>query len=106
MLLKPFKFHLWHKLEDKDYEKRLNFADWFLKLLESTHEHIICSDEVYFYLTLTVNNQNNRQCSKSQPYIGKENPLHDQQILVSCAISANRVFRPYYFEDSVNQHKY
>ena len=29
--LKPYKFHLWHKLEDKDYEKRLNFAHWFLK---------------------------------------------------------------------------
>ena len=28
--LKPYKFHLWHKLEDKDYEKRLNFAHWFL----------------------------------------------------------------------------
>ena len=24
MLLKPYKFHLWYKLEDKDYEKRLN----------------------------------------------------------------------------------
>ena len=28
---------------------------------QSTHEHIICSDEAYFYLTLPVNNQNNRQ---------------------------------------------
>ena len=24
--LKPYKFHLWHKLEDHDYEKRLKFA--------------------------------------------------------------------------------
>ena len=28
--LKPYKFHLWHKLEDKEYEKRLNFAHWFI----------------------------------------------------------------------------
>ena len=104
--LKPYKFHLWHKLEDKDYEKRLNFAHWFLKQPESTHEYIICSDEAYFYLTLPLNNQNNRQWSKSNPYIGIEKPLYDQKILVWCAISANRVFGPYYFEDTVNQHNY
>ena len=104
--LKPYKFHLWHKLEDKDYEKRLNFAHWFVKQPESTHEYIICSDEAYFYLILPLNNQNNRQWSKSNPYIGIEKPLNDQKILVWCAISANRVFGPYYFEDTVNQHNY
>ena len=29
--LKPYKYHLWHKLEDKYYKKRLNFAHWILK---------------------------------------------------------------------------
>ena len=28
--LKPYKFHLWHKLEVKDYEKMLNFAHRFI----------------------------------------------------------------------------
>jgi hypothetical protein len=28
--LKPYKFHIWHKLEAKDYEKRVNFANWDL----------------------------------------------------------------------------
>ena len=78
MHLKPYKFHLWHKLEVKEYEKKLNFAHWFIKLPKSTHEYIICSDEAYFYLTLFVNNQNNRQWSKSKPYIGTKTHLHDQ----------------------------
>ena len=39
---------------------------------------------------------NNRRWSESQPYIGTQVPLNDQKILVWCAISANRVFRPYY----------
>ena len=99
-------FHVWHKLEDKDYKKRLNFAHWFIKLSKSIDKYTICSDEAYFYLTLPVKNQNNRQWSKSQPYIGIESPLHDQKILDWCAISANRVFWPYYFEDTVNQHNY
>ncbi len=29
--LKPYKFHNWHKLEAEDYQKRLEFANWFLK---------------------------------------------------------------------------
>jgi len=104
--LKPYKFHLWHKLEDKDHGKRLNFAHWILKLPLSAFDYLICSDEAYFYLTLPVNNQNNRQWSKSQPYIGVEAPLHDQKILVWCAISAKRIFGPYFFENTVNQHNY
>ena len=103
---KPYKFHQWHKLEQEDYGKRLNFADWFLKLPKSAPEYMICCDEAYFYLTLPVNNQNNRQWSQVQPYIGVETPLHDQKILVWCAISVDRVFGPYYFEDTVNQHNY
>lgn len=104
--LKPYKFHIWHKLEDKDYQKRVNFANWFIKLPKSTIDNIIFSDEAYFYLTLPVNNQNNRQWSESQPCLGVEKPLHDQKVLVWCAISAKRIFGPYYFEDYVNQHNY
>ena len=32
--------------------------------------------------------------------------LYDQKSLVWCAISANRVFGPYYFEDTVNRYNY
>ena len=34
--LKPYKFHLWHKLEDTDYQKRMDFAEWFLNLNPQT----------------------------------------------------------------------
>ena len=67
---------------------------------------MICSDEAYFYLTLPINNQNNRIWSESQPCVDVETPLHDQKILVWCAISAKRVFGPFYFEDTVDQHNY
>jgi hypothetical protein len=59
-----------------------------------------------FYLTLPVSNQNNRKWFKSNSYIGIETHLNDQKILGWCAISANRVFGPYYFYDTVNQHIY
>ena len=41
-----------------------------------------------------------------QSYFGTKTSLHDQKMLVWCAISANRVFGPYYFEDTVNQHNH
>ena len=104
--LKPYKFHQWHKLEEGDYNKRLNFATWSLNLPNPALNHIIFSDEAYFYLTLPSNNQNNRQWSESNPCLGVETPLHDEKILVWCGISVNRVFGPYYFESTVNQHNY
>ena len=30
--LKSYKFHQWHKLEEGDYNKRLNFTTWSLNL--------------------------------------------------------------------------
>ena len=94
----------WHKLEEKNYSQRADFANWFLKLPPDSPECIICSDEAYFYLTQPVNKQNNRQWLESSPCNGIENPLHDQKVLVWCAIYANRVFGPYFFEETVNQH--
>ena len=32
--------------------------------------------------------------------------LHDRKVLVWCSISANRIFRPYIFEESVNKDNY
>ena len=34
--LKSLKFHLWFKLEDRNYEKKTNFSHRFLKQSEST----------------------------------------------------------------------
>ena len=67
---------------------------------------MIFSDEAYFYLTLPVNKQNNRQWSESQPYVDVEQPLYDKKILAWCAISVDRVFGPYFIETSVNQENY
>ena len=67
---------------------------------------MIFNDKAYFYLTLPPNNQNNRQWAESNVCYGLETTLHDQNILVWCAISANRVYGSYYYEDNVNQNNY
>jgi hypothetical protein len=65
---------MWHKLDEKDYQKRVDFAKWFLKQPSDTLSYIICSDEVYFYLTQPINKQNRLMWLKSQSCVGVENP--------------------------------
>jgi len=55
------------------------------------------SDEAYFYLT-------NRIWDIERPTDGIEKPL--QKLSVFCAISATKIYWPYYFSTSVNQHNY
>ena len=57
------------------------------------------SDEGYFYLT-------NRIWDIERPTDGIEKPLHSEKLLVFCAISATKIYGPYYFSTSVNQHNY
>lgn len=82
------------------------FARWFLSLPKATENWFICSDEAYFTLTLPLNKQNNRIWADSQPVIGIETPLHDEKVLVWCAISAAKIYGPYFFSESVNQDNY
>ena len=86
--LKPYKLQDRHKLEVHDYVKRVEFATWCLSIGPDIKNCLICSDEAYFYLTLSANKQNNRNWSDSRPLEGIERPLHDEKILVWCEITA------------------
>ena len=104
--LKPYKIQEYHQLQLGDYNKRENFADWFLALPSDAKFFFIVSDEAYFYLVEPINKQNNRVWLKSRPTDGIERPLQDQKVLVWCAFSASKIYGPYFFEESVNQHNY
>ena len=50
--------------------------------------------------------QNNRLWLSTRPSEGIEQPLYDQKVLVWCAMSSERIYGPYFFEGTVNQHCY
>ena len=102
----PYKIQAFHRLLAPDLKKRVDFAEWFFKTLDISHGRIICTDEAYFYLTEPLNKQNNRIWASEKPQGGIERPLHDQKVLVFCTISAVKVYGPYFFSESVNQHNY
>lgn len=102
----PYKQQKAQKLFYDDYEKRINFADWFLARPRNLPNWFITCDEAYFTLTEAFNKQNSRMWCESRPFDWIETPLHDVKIHVWCAISARRIYGPFYFSDSVNQHNY
>ena len=104
--LKPYRRQIVHELEPGGYEKRIRFANWCLSLPDNDTNFIIFSDEAWFTLTETINQQNNRFWLESKPIDAIEMPLHAEKVMVWCAISVNRIFGPFFFEESIDQHIY
>ena len=57
------------------------------------------SDEAIFSLNGSVNKQNCRYWAPTNPHQLQERPLHSPQVVVWCAISAQAIIGPYFFED-------
>ena len=43
-----------YKIEVHDYVKRVEFATWYLPIGPDLKNCLICSDDAYFYLTLSA----------------------------------------------------
>ena len=56
------------------------------------------SDEAIFSLNSSVNKQNCRYWAPTNPRQLHERPLHSPQVIVWCAISAQGLIGPYFFE--------
>lgn len=104
--LKPYKTPTSHLMKSSDYPKRVDFATWFLKLSPKSHENIICTDEAWFSIKPDVNKQNQRVWASEPPLEPVEIPLHPQKIMVFCALSAKKIYGPYFFEGKINSLNY
>ena len=85
--LKSYRRQIFHELEPDDYEKTIRFANWCLSLPDNDTNFIIFSDEAWFTLTETINQQNNRFWLESKPIDAIEMTLHAEKVMVWCAIS-------------------
>jgi hypothetical protein len=59
----------------------------------------MCSDEAHFHLNSSVNKQNFRYWSETNPQQVHERPLHNARVTVWCAIAEFGVVGPYFFEE-------
>jgi inhibitor of nuclear factor kappa-B kinase subunit alpha len=104
--LKPYKLQEYHQLKPPDYSQRVEFAKWLLSLPPEAIDTFICCDEAWFYLTKPVNKQNDRLWSESELFEMVERPLQDEKVLVWCAMTSSKIYGPYFFDSTVNQHTY
>lgn len=99
----PYKMQLVHKLQPRDNEKRLEYCNAFLNLVDTNEiffGKIIMTDEAHFDLSGFVNSQNCRFWGTENPRILHERPLHPLRVTVWCGICAEKVIGPYFFEDT------
>lgn len=66
MELHPYKIQMTHPLEEKDFEKRLNFAIEMMERFTSLN-NIIFSDEAHLHLDGVANKQNFNNWSDENP---------------------------------------
>ena len=57
----PFKEQQYNQLLNRGTQKRVDFAEWFLKTSSISAERIVCTNETYFCLTTLINRQNNQK---------------------------------------------
>ncbi|KAJ4449805.1 hypothetical protein ANN_01211 [Periplaneta americana] len=64
------------------------------------------TDEAWFHLSGYVNSQNSRHWAIENPHVIHEAPMHPVKIGVLCAISAQRIVGPIFFNQTVNTAEY
>jgi hypothetical protein len=99
--LKPYKIQFTQELFDEDFDKRVEMAEILIPILQNpaNKNMIFFSDEANFYLSGLVNKQNCRIWGYEKPLEVWPLPLHSPKINVWCAISANCIIGPYFFEE-------
>ena len=107
--LKPYRVSIVQQLQPRDDQARINFCNWILQHIVDgiVNPHLlIFSDEAWFHLSGHVSSQNHRYWSTENPRLIHEVPLHDQKIGVWCAVTAERIIGPIFFDDTINSDRY
>lgn len=115
LLNHPYKIQVVQSLHPGDFQQRIRFCEVMLARLEENDDQVNnlwMSDEAHFHLSGFVNKQNFRYWAAENPRLLHETPLHAQKVTVWCAMSANGIIGPYFFEDeaenavTVNSERY
>lgn len=107
---RPYKFHHAVELREGDWEKRLEYCEWYtatLGLQPTLTEDIIWSDEAVFYLHGGVNSKNEVYWSQGNPRVVKEtHHSFNPKVLVWFGMHNTTLLGPYFFDGTVNAATY
>jgi hypothetical protein len=108
--LKPYHLKLVHKLNEDDFDRRVEFSELFLEQNNEDSlwkDSILWSDEAIFSLAETVNRHNCVYWDENNPnrFIEIDN-LGSERVMVWAGISSNRRVGPFFFEGRVTGDSY
>lgn len=106
----PYRPHVHQNLTDRDFERRVEYANWALAAIEdegSFLSKIIWTDEARFGRSGTVNTQNRHYWSTTNPYwLLPDNHQWQWSFNVWCGIHVDRVIGPYFFDGHLTGERY
>jgi transposase len=105
----PYVLQIHQCLQEQDKKKRVMHAQSQLALMLRNPEfltNLLFSDEAHFNLHGTVNTQNCRYWSQTNPGWCQEKPLHSPRVTVWAAIGWQGVVGPVFFEETINGANY
>jgi hypothetical protein len=109
MGFKPYIPRLVHELNEDDFNRRIEYCEEFLSLLETEPDlihHIISSDEALFKLNGHINRHNSVYWTIGNPNLTWEHTMQAQGVTVWDGISSQGIIGPYFFNDTVTGGSY
>lgn len=100
----PYKIQIYQALTLVDFQRRLDFANQVIPLLENGTidlEKLWFSDEAHFYLAGYVNKQNFRHWGTENPHLVVACPLHPERVTVWCGLCAKGIIGPIFLDSTI-----
>lgn len=106
----PFKVHLVHKLNEDDFDRRVEFCeDMMARIVENPNfpSNIAFSDEATFQLDGSLNRHNCRYWAQENPHWMREDKSqYPQKLNVWAGILNNRIIGPFFIDGNLNAQNY
>ena len=102
MSLKSYKIQVIQKLEPQDYEKRKPFASWFINQCEvnpNLQRRLVCQMKHTFVLIVPLTSETVEFGLNIIHKLSSQHLFTLRRITVWCAVTAQEIIRPYFFED-------
>jgi len=100
--LYPYKVQIMQKVSEYDVERRLNFANTIVEMIDSSTldiNKILFSDEAHFTLDGYVNRQNYRIWGSKRPELAVCTPLHPKKVACWAGLCAKGIVGPIFLKE-------
>lgn len=106
----PYKIKLVQELSEDDYDRRVEYCDEMMTRVQNNRQFLywVCfSDEATFELNGSVNRQNCRYCSDSNPrWMRDSHTQNPQKVNVWAGILGDRIIGPFFIDGNINSENY